>query len=207
VFVKHEHIVHGSKTTSPSITNSLLEIMLSEIFRTEERIRILRHVSLRQSATVGAVALATGVSKGLASGYLNTLVSEGLLRREKRTFIRGDTPLWPAIKRLLNLDLLKNTIALPEWARGIGIYGSWAGGTNTTESDLDLWVLVDTASPDTEIRAAELEGTIAAHTRCEVNIFILTPDRVRYLREHDRPFYTALITGYLTLAGVDFATT
>ncbi len=181
--------------------------MLSEIFRTEERIRILRHVSLRQSATVGAVALATGVSKGLASGYLNTLVSEGLLRRENRTFIRDDTPLWLAIKRLLNLDLLKDTITLPEWARGIGIYGSWAGGTNTTESDLDLWVLVDTASPDTEIRAVELEGTITAHTRCEVNIFILTPDRVRYLRENDRPFYTALITGRLTLAGVDFATT
>ena len=180
--------------------------MLSEIFRTEERIRILRHVSLRQSATVGAVALATGVSKGLASGYLNTLVSEGLLRREKRTFIRGDTPLWPAIKRLLNLDLLKDTIALPEWARGIGIYGSQGRRHQHHRERLDLWP-VDTASPDTEIRAAELEGTIAAHTRCEVNIFILTPDRVRYLREHDRPFYTALITGHLTLAGVDFATT
>ena len=43
--------------------------MLSEIFKTEER--ILRHISLRQSATVGTVALATGVSKGLVSGYLN----------------------------------------------------------------------------------------------------------------------------------------
>ena len=175
--------------------------MLREIFKTEER--ILRHISLRQSATVGKVALAAGVSKGLVSGYLNMLVSEGLLRRENRTFQRGDTPLWPAIKRLMNLDLLKDTIVLPEWARGVGIYGSWAGGTNTTESDLDLWVLVDTASPDTEIRAAELEGSIAMHTRCEVNILIL--DRVRHLREHDRPFYTALTTGHLTLEGVDVA--
>jgi|GEM_PF-198603 len=203
MFTDREHTVHESKTTSPSITNNPFETMLSEIFRTEERIRILRHISLRQSATVGAVALAAGVSKGLASSYLNMLVSEGLLRRENRTFQRGDTPLWPAIKRLMNLDLLKDTIVLPEWARGIGIYGSWAGGTNTTESDLDLWVLVDTASPDTEIRAAELEGTIATHTHCEVNILIL--DRVRHLREHDRPFYTALITGHLTLGGVDVA--
>ena len=66
---------------------------------------------------------------------------------------------------------------------------------------------VDEVDNSLASRAAELEGTIAAHTRCEVNIFILTPDRVRYLREHDRPFYTALITGHLTLAGVDFATT
>jgi predicted nucleotidyltransferase len=180
--------------------------MLSEIFKTEERIRILRHISLRQSATVGTVALATGVSKGLVSGYLNMLAREGLLRPENRAFHRDDTPLWPAIKRLLNLDLLKDTIVLPEWARGVGIYGSWAGGTNTTESDLDLWVLVDTASSDTEIRAAELEGTLAMHTRCEVNTLILTPDRVRHLREHDRPFYTALTTGHVTMEGVDFAT-
>jgi len=81
--------------------------MLSEIFKTEERIRILRHISLRQSATVGTVALATGVSKGLVSGYLNMLAREGLLRLENRAFHRDDTPLWPAIKRLLNLDLLK----------------------------------------------------------------------------------------------------
>jgi len=180
--------------------------MLPEIFKTEERIRILRHISLRQSATIGSVALAAGVSKGLVSGYLNMLVGEGLLRRENRIFLRDDTPLWPAIKRLLNLDLLKDAIGLPEWARGIGIYGSWASGTNTTESDLDLWVLVDTLSPETEIRAAELEQTIAMHTRCEVNALVLTPEMVQHFREHDRPFYMALITGHLTLRGVDFAT-
>ncbi|QYZ79818.1 hypothetical protein E2N92_10465 [Methanofollis formosanus] len=40
------------------------QIMLPEIFKTKERIRILRHINLRRSATVGAVALATGVSRG-----------------------------------------------------------------------------------------------------------------------------------------------
>lgn len=55
VFTDREHIIHGSKTTSPSITNNLFETMLSEIFKTEERIRILRHISPRQSATLRAV--------------------------------------------------------------------------------------------------------------------------------------------------------
>jgi predicted nucleotidyltransferase len=181
--------------------------MLPEIFKTEERIRILRHISLRTSATVGAVALATGVSKGLVSGYLNLLVEEGLLRRENRAFIRDDSALWLAIKRLLNLDLLKDLIVLPAWAQGIGIYGSWARGTNTAESDLDLWILVDALDPGTEIRAAELEQAIALRIHCEVNALLLTPDKVRHLGEHDRPFYTGLKTGHLTLDGEDFATT
>ncbi len=37
--------------------------MLSEIFRTEERIRILHHISPRQSATVGAVATCHGAEE------------------------------------------------------------------------------------------------------------------------------------------------
>lgn len=180
--------------------------MLVEIFKTPERIRILRHISLRKSITVVSVARATGVSQGLVSGYLNMLVDMELLRRENREFLRDDSIMWSTIKRLLNLDLLKDLITLPAWARGIGIYGSWASGTNTIESDLDLWVLVDTLNAGSEIMAAELEQTIAIRTHCEVNTLILTHDKVRYLGEHDRPFYMALKTGHLTLDGEDFAT-
>lgn len=56
---------------------------------------------------------------------------------------------------MCNLDLLRLAISMPQWARGIGIYGSWAKGTNTTESDLNVRILVETYSPEFEFRVAE----------------------------------------------------
>ncbi len=178
-------------------------IVLSEVFKSEERILILRYVGLRASVTVQAVADGTGRSKGFVSQYLNMLVEEQLLTRNHRAFIREDSALWRSIKRLLNLDLLRPHVTLPAWVDGIGIFGSWAEGTNTTESDLDLWILVSRYDPDLEICAAELDQEIARYTGCEVNSFLLTPDKLRHLKEHDQPFYTSLKRGYLTLQGED----
>jgi predicted nucleotidyltransferase len=177
--------------------------VLSDVFKSEERILILRYVGLRASVTVQAVADGTGRSKGFVSRYLTLLVDEQLLTRNHRAFIREDSVYWRSIKRLLNLDLLRPHITLPAWAEGIGLYGSWAEGTNTTESDLDLWILVSRYDPDLEIRAAELDQEIAQYAGCEVNSLLLTPDKLRHLREHDQPFYTGLKGGYLTLHGED----
>ncbi len=181
--------------------NGKIRIVLPELFKSEERIRILRYIGIRTSFTVQSVADATGVSKGLVSQYLNMLVQENLLGRNKRSFLRNDTALWKAAKRLLNLDLLRPQISLPAWAEGIGIYGSWAEGTNTTESDLDLWILVKDYDPEMEITAAELEQTIAAAIRCEVHSLILTAEKLRRIRERDQPFYAGLMKGCLTLEG------
>lgn len=175
--------------------------MLPELFKSEERILILRHVSIRTSFTVQSIIDTTGVSKGLVSEYLNMLIREELLTRTKRTITREDSTLWKAIKRLLNLDLLKDHITLPSWARGIGIYGSWAEGTNYVGSDLDLWLLVDTFSPEVEIKAAELDQNIATAIHCEVNSLILTREKLQYICTHDQPFYSGLMRGHLTLEG------
>lgn len=183
--------------------NKKTHSVLPELFKSDERIRILRHIGIRTSFTVQSVTDATGVSKGLVSQYLNMLVQEHLLDRKKRTFTRNDTALWKAAKRLLNLDLLRPHIVLPVWAEGIGIYGSWAEGTNTTESDLDLWLLVQDYGPEVEIRAAELEQTLAAAVRCEAHALILTSEKLRWIRTRDQPFHAGLMKGCLTLEGKD----
>lgn len=175
--------------------------MLPELFKSKERIRILHHVSIRTSFTVQSVINATGVSKGLVSEYLNMLIRQQLLSRNKRSITRQETTFWKAIKRLLNLDLLRPKISLPPWALGIGIYGSWADGTNTAGSDLDLWLLVDSYDPEIEIKAAELDQNIAAAIHCEVNSLILTREKLHHLRKHDQPFYSSLMRGSLTLEG------
>jgi len=92
-------------------------------------------------------------------------------------------------------------ISLPPWATGIGIYGSWADGTNTTESDLDLWILVAYYTPELEINAAELEQNLEADIHCEVNSLILTSEKLRQLKAEDQPFYSGLMKGKITMDG------
>ena len=175
--------------------------VLTELFKTEERIRILRYVAGQRQVTTTAVAGASGTSKPLVSRYLRLLVKGGFCTQRGRAYTWNENARSLAVKRLLNFDLLAAAVPLPEWSRGIGIYGSYAEGTNTADSDLDLWVLVDEYTPDLEIPAARVEKDASAAAGTEANLLILTPERLSDLRETDQPFYTSLIRSSVTLEG------
>lgn len=175
--------------------------VLTELFKTEERIRILRYVAGQRQVTTTAVAGATETSKPLVSRYLRLLVKGGFCTQRGRAYTWNENARSLAVKRLLNIDLLAAAVPLPEWSRGIGIYGSYAEGTNTADSDLDLWVLVDEYTPDLEILAARVEKDASAAAGTETNLLILTPERLSDLRETDQPFYTSLIRSSVTLEG------
>jgi predicted nucleotidyltransferase len=175
--------------------------LLPGLFKSEDRIRILRSVSLDDVVSVQAVSVETGVSKGLASLYLNLLVDYGLLARKNRAFYRRKGDLWRVIKILLNLDLLRPVLHLPVWARGIGIYGSWARGTNTRDSDLDVWVLVDEYSAGLEFRVAESDQDLSKVTNGPVHSLILTREKLDFIASSDKPFYANLIRNQITIEG------
>ncbi|MBA7473518.1 hypothetical protein ES707_08858 [subsurface metagenome] len=144
---------------------------------------------------------ATGTSKPLVSRYLRLLVQNDFCTQRGREYAWNENARSLAVKRLLNIDLLVAAVPLPEWARGIGVYGSYAEGTNTADSDLDLWVLVDEYTPDPEVPAARVGKTASAAVGTEANLLILTPGRLSDLRETDRPFYNNLIRSSITLGG------
>jgi predicted nucleotidyltransferase len=175
--------------------------LLPALFKSPERISILRAVSERGKVSVQSVTRGNAVSKGLASLYLNLLVDNHLLTRENRAFCRKDDSMWRAIKLLLNLDLLVPATDLPPWARGVGMYGSWARGTNTNESDLDLWILVDTYARDLEFSVAGYDQDLSTVTHCEVHSIILTRKKLELLADTDRPFYENLMKNTVTLKG------
>lgn len=180
--------------------------LLPNLFKSPERISILRMLSRREKVSVQSITRENSVSKGLVSLYLNFLVDNHLLTRDNRAFHRKDDSLWRTIKLLLNLDLLLPALDLPPWARGIGIYGSWARGTNKDESDLDLWVLVDRYTKDLEFSVAELDRDLSNVTHCEVHSIILTREKLDVLARSDRPFYENLMNDAITLKGVGLDT-
>ena len=107
---------------------------LSALFRTGERITLLRAALNVPACTVQQITSKTGLSKGLVSPYLALLARDGLLAKNDRTYHLKFSPLTVAIKRLLNIDRITAVGKKPVWSSGIGLYGSWAEGTNTEES-------------------------------------------------------------------------
>jgi predicted nucleotidyltransferase len=175
--------------------------VLKELFKTDERVKILRYICMRNTFSVQSVSKDNNLSKGLVSHYFSLLTHEHLLTRENRSFHRNCDPMWCAVTRVLNLDLLRKNVSLPPWAESIGIYGSWAEGTNNRESDLDLWVLVKNYTPDLEFEAGELQRELGAATGTEVHVLILTREKLQALKKKDIPFYTNFKNNHLTLSG------
>ncbi len=172
---------------------------LSALFRTKERIKLLRTTLSLPVCTVKQVTTRTGLSKGLVSQYLALLEHEGLLERINRKYQLKICPLTSALKRLLNVDLVSTVFKKPSWSRGIGIYGSWADGTNTDESDLDLFIFSETLPSG--IMIAEVERDVSRALSREVHVLVLTPEKITGMKKSDEPFYQSFMKQSITLAG------
>ena len=145
------------------------------------------------------VSTATGVTKGLVSRYLRLLVAHGLLQKEGREYSPHDGAHSRAIKLLLNLERIDLSALSLGSARGLGLYGSWARGTNRQESDLDVWIIADRRPP--EIDLARLQRDLSQQAGCEVNLLVLTPEKLERLKREDKPFYNSLVMSSVTLIG------
>lgn len=173
--------------------------MLSELFKTEERVRVLRYVMFRKSFRAVDVSKYTEVTKGLVSRYLHILELNGLLQKKGREYSPQDSYLPRAIRLLLNLERIDLSALSMDYARGLGLYGSWARGTNDQESDLDVWIKVDSMPEQSKL--ARLQRDLRMQTGSEVNLLILTPERLETLKTEDHPFYNSLLKDFLTLKG------
>lgn len=172
---------------------------LSALFRTAERITLLRAALNVPTCTVQQLASKTGLSKGLVSPYLAQLARDGLLEKSDRTYQLKFSPMTVAIKRLLNIERIIAVGKKPAWASGIGLYGSWAEGTNTEESDIDIWVYAKTLP--TGIMVAELERDISRALSAEVHVLVLTREKIAGMKDSDEPFYRSFVKQAITLEG------
>ena len=113
--------------------------MLSELFKTKERVNILQEVFLRNEISVTEISndtkiqgIGIKISKRNGKGRFN-------LRKGVKYYNRN-TPLVKAIKVMLNLNILKWEKISPPWAQSAVLYGSWTSSTNTDESNIDIWI-------------------------------------------------------------------
>lgn len=173
--------------------------MLTELFKTKKRVKILYYILYQDAFTVSQVSKETGVTKGLVSRYLNYLNTGGFLDRFGNLYNIRDCAHTRAVKLLLNLNKINIDLMNVNWATGAGIFGSWAHGTNTYKSDIDLWIKVDIYPSENEL--AYLQKDVRTMTGAEVNLLVLTPKKIDEIKKTDPPFYNSLIRTSVILVG------
>lgn len=167
------------------------------LLSTEERERILEHLLRHPSEKINMnkVARELGLSPGQVHKYVSILRGEGLV--EKDEWKEG--PLAHSLRLLFNIKRIGEArivwILRKEFpdVKGIGVFGSWASGTNIEGSDLDIWV--KTGKEPDELAVAKARKKLEAEVGVPVDIVVATPERMRHFREKSDAFYFALYNG------------
>lgn len=182
---------------------------ISDIISTPERVKILDYIleDPTRRISVTGVARELNLSKGLVSQYLHMLRESNISVKveDKRFHINAENPSVRALKILLNLNKLNiDKIQKIKGLKGIGMYGSWAKGTNTKESDVDIWIKVKKHPSEEKIAKASAE--LGKRIGYDVRILVLSPERIERLKKEDPIFYHSLVFGSISLWGEELET-
>jgi len=176
---------------------------IHKICSSSTRIKILKTILYDDTLhSVSKTAAELRISKGLVSAYFSILNKEGILRRVGRKFCIQHTTLTRALKIMLNVTFLNTDIFRRySFVKGVGIYGSMAKGTNTKDSDIDLWIMT---KPISEENLAKLTRVIMKFGN--IKPLYLTQDKLEILKKNDQLFYHALLFGSITIYGDELET-
>lgn len=175
---------------------------ISKMFSTEERVKILKHIIFEDSSLgVEKIAKKLNLSKGLVSQYLNSLCELGIAYKLKNKFyIKRGAAIVRGLKIFLNLLSIDiGELKKLKGIVGIGLYGSFAQGTNTKNSDIDIWAKVKEYPKEMEI--AKTSGIIKRKSGYSVQILVLHPERINSLKNTNSAFYYSLVSGSFLLWG------
>lgn len=170
---------------------------LQILFSSPERVRILDYVLVRRNVKVSEVYSNLRLSKGLVSQYLKTLVKEGILIKKKHYLLR-DNCFVRYTKVLLSLSKINIEKIDKTKICGLGIYGSWAKGTNTLESDVDVWVKVKKYPGEEYL--GKITKQIRNLTGQDTKLLVITPQKLKQLKK-DTVFFFSLINESILIWG------
>lgn len=162
--------------------------MLSTLFSSEKRIKVLEYALYRDAINVTKVSKELLLSKGFVSEFLSVLYVNKILYKNK-CYHPTNNPLTHGIKILLNINKIDISKVKKPFIKGIGLYGSWANGTNMFDSDLDIWIKTDNYPNERDL--AYLSKTLREMTHTEVQLLVLTPKKIKQLKE-DKPFFSSI---------------
>lgn len=149
------------------------------------------------------ISKALTISPSTAKNALDTLGKGNIITKVQRanaSFYRLNIDSKEAIelKKARNMELILRSGAIEQLEKqnqtiiSMILFGSFAKGTNTAKSDIDILII---SNKKTDYSLIEIEGF-------EVNIIQFTPSEWRKKAEQDRPFYMEMITTGKVLKGM-----
>src|SRR3989344_6450401 len=167
-----------------NISSLLTRINLEIIAIISEESLSLRDIASRLRCSVGKVHQAIKLFK-----------QNGLVKTEKiknRLIIKPDrnNPIYQKIKALINISKIINSKTYKRIKKIgiIGIYGSYAHGSDDKESDVDLLILTDRKELELREMIRELEKELSK----KISPLILTRQKLNNLERENKEFYIRL---------------
>lgn len=163
----------------------------------KERVETLTFILERENVGVEETAKLLGRSKGFVSQFFSLLEEEGILKKVGRKYRVLESPKVKALKILLNIARIADILEKnrKNWMLSVGVYGSFARGENTEDSDLDIWIVVDSYPNEREV--ARVEKEISKETGKQTHLLILTREKIERLRKEDPVFYCELVNSFV----------
>jgi len=177
---------------------------LSKLF-SRKNLLILKEISEKGETYIREIAENTGTSPAQVHNTIKQFKKLGFIierKRKNKKLITLDTTsqLLGKTRQLINTYELQNHTSFKELQKHgiVGIYGSFAAGTDTPESDIDLWIYSQEFIDAVELK--EIARKIEKDFKKEVKLLILNTEKIKTMKENDPEFYYRL---KLTSTGED----
>ncbi len=101
-----------------------------------------------------------------------------------------ENPVYQAIKSSINMWLIQSANTFHELVKVgvIGIYGSYARGTDDAQSDIDLLIVTEKKEMEIREQIRKMEDELGR----TINLLVITKKNLHKLEEKDKPFYIRL---------------
>jgi predicted nucleotidyltransferase len=177
---------------------------LNKLF-TRKNLIILKELASKNETYIREISEKTGTSPGQVHQAIKIFkkfdfIKEKKLKNKKILSLDLNNLLLCKIRQLLNIHELQIQESFKELINYgiVGIYGSFAAGKDTPQSDIDLWIY--SKGHIDALKLKSITRKIETSLGKEIKLLILNEKKIKDLREHDPEFYFRL---KLTSAGKD----
>ncbi|MCK4936998.1 MAG: nucleotidyltransferase domain-containing protein [Methanosarcinales archaeon] len=178
---------------------------LSYVF-TKSNLKILRLLKKEEGLYIREIAERLAISPFSVHNSIKLFkrfgfVKEKKVKNRKTIYLVRDNPILKKIFSLINIsDLSENKNFKQLMKSGkVGIYGSFASGEDTIESDIDLWCYKQENVSNIELR--EITREIEKDFGMEVKLFVLSDSKIKIIMENDPEFFYRLKLGSIAVNG------
>ncbi len=167
---------------------------MHEIFSTSEREKLFTYFIYMDGElrTLRGIARELSLSPAQVHKYMKILEREGLAKNGRMV----DNEYVRSLRRVVNLQRIEKAGLVGIIRRkvpsstGIGMFGSWAQGRNTMDSDLDIWVKIKKGIGIE--KESELKREIEKKIGVDVDLFLFDNGALQKRRSENAAFFFSI---------------